>query len=953
MRSKHGALVALATVLIIASVAFAGSLGTDAEDTTPSVLIDMGNGITYWTDADMDQQYQIDVLRSALTSLDLTYKYETSGFVVDGRTPVKIGSTNTSWLFFVWDGVKWKETKLNTTSEYSGEDIALGFYPSGTAPVENPIHKTSWTMIRGDAEQTGHQTADMTYSGNLEHVFDLHYEGQTNYVCATTLIAGNKLFVVAGGNSVDSPVLYCYDKDTLKEEWSFEYPVGVGYETATGLIVGDYYYLPATNGTLYKIPLESSSMKNSPVKSMSIPMTYDHALVGNPYATGPATLTYDSGMLYFGINIGYVYCVDLDLNLIWKAQVGGCMYFMSTTVVDGIVYAGSLNGDLYLIDAVTGKILTSETVYSYEKRVNIGGKYEYRTYGQAAVSVIVDGVIYVSFSDGQGMNTAYGGMAGYRYDRTTNTLIELFKVDAIGITGSYLLPTEAGDGVYFSSLKVPLGKMYPNGTYEVLNNSLETVKAPILLLNDGMLIVSEYKKGGSIFHFDLNGNVINSFKQPDTVANNAMAAPVVIGDITYIGTDGGFYVVKGLGTENPVDEKGSFPWLIVLLIVLLSLFAIYCIYIWKTKKISPFRHIKKRVSEVAGFNNEKSKTKRNKKRLTFVLILGIILAFIMFMCCLSFGPSGTIPLGEALSSLISAISKGGQNLTYNEVIVYESRLPRAIAAIGVGMGLAVAGSIYQAIIRNPLVDPYIMGVSSGAGTMAVAALAANFTFFGLLSGNFVTPILAIVGGVVAFFITMLIAEKSGGSSTNFVLAGVVVGLAFSSLMTIMLVTAQSDKLHSALSWLYGSFANIGWDTVWLVFFPAFFMSLVPLFWAKELNLVLLGEDQAKQMGLNVRVFNRWMLIFASILTAVCVAFVGIIGFVGLVVPHMCRMILGGDHRLMLPASIVMGAVLMLFADLLARMIMIPQELPVGAITTMIGVPLFAYLLIRRGRMYDG
>jgi len=213
--------------------------------------------------------------------------------------------------------------------------------------------------------------------------------------------------------------------------------------------------------------------------------------------------------------------------------------------------------------------------------------------------------------------------------------------------------------------------------------------------------------------------------------------------------------------------------------------------------------------------------------------------------------------------------------------------------------------------------------------------------------------LAAAGGLAAFALTMLLATKAGGSSTNYVLGGVVVGMAFSSVMTIMLVTAQSDKLHSALTWLYGSFANTGWDTVWLLFFPALFLSLIPLLWAKELNLVLLGEDQAKQMGLNVKPFNRWMPIIASVLTAVCVAFVGIIGFVGLVVPHVCRMVLGGDHRLVLPASLVMGAVLMLFADILARMVMMPQELPVGAITTMIGVPLFYYLLMKKGRMYDG
>ena len=353
-------------------------------------------------------------------------------------------------------------------------------------------------------------------------------------------------------------------------------------------------------------------------------------------------------------------------------------------------------------------------------------------------------------------------------------------------------------------------------------------------------------------------------------------------------------------------------------------------------------------------NPTESKIKHNKLRLLVVCLVGLIATFAMFLCSLAIGPSVNLSLGDAMSALISAVGKNGQDLNFNEIIVYQSRLPRALAAMAVGIGLSVAGCVYQAIIRNPLVDPYIMGVSSGAGTFAVAAIAANFTFFGLLASNtFSTPILAIVGGLLAFGLTMLIAEKAGGSSTNYVLAGVVIGLVFSAIQTLLLVTSSSDKLTSAISWLFGSFANVGWDTVWIIVFPALFLAVVPLFWAKELNLVLLGEDQARQMGLNVRKFNRWMLILASVLTSVCVAFVGIIGFVGMVIPHLSRMILGGDHRLVLPASIMMGGALMLFADLAAKMLMIPTELPVGAITTIIGVPMFAYLLIKKGRMYSG
>ena len=138
-----------------------------------------------------------------------------------------------------------------------------------------------------------------------------------------------------------------------------------------------------------------------------------------------------------------------------------------------------------------------------------------------------------------------------------------------------------------------------------------------------------------------------------------------------------------------------------------------------------------------------------------------------------------------------------------------------------------------------------------------------------------------------------------------------------------------------------------------MFLPAMGIALVAMVWAREFNLFSMGEEQAKQLGLNVRLFKRSMMIIASVLTAVCVAFVGIIGFVGLVVPHACRMALGSDHRLIMPASIALGAMLMLFSDLIARTVMSPLELPVGAITAMIGTPVFAYMLMRKGREYDG
>ncbi len=386
-------------------------------------------------------------------------------------------------------------------------------------------------------------------------------------------------------------------------------------------------------------------------------------------------------------------------------------------------------------------------------------------------------------------------------------------------------------------------------------------------------------------------------------------------------------------------------------IAMIMILAIIGVTAYVVKK--DYMHMNDRV--IAWFNGDSeyhSDIKMHRMK-AIVLISGLVL-LVAFIAALCIGPTEILSIPQMFSSLASAIAKGGQNLNIDEMLVYDSRLPRTIAAIAVGMGLSVAGAMYQAIIRNPLVDPYIMGVSAGAGTAAIAVIAFDFTFFGLFTPHsiYLTAFTAIVGGLVAFACTMFLAEKAGGTTNSYVLSGVVIGLVFSAIQTIMLVFAGS-QVTSALLWLFGSFSNVTWNQVWLVLIPVVVISMISLRWAKEFNLVLLGEDQAKQMGLNVRRFNRVMLIIASILTSFCVAFVGIIGFVGLVIPHLCRMILGGDHRLVLPASMAFGGALMLFTDIVSRTVLPGQELPVGAITTLIGVPVFAYLLVKRGKMYEG
>ena len=342
----------------------------------------------------------------------------------------------------------------------------------------------------------------------------------------------------------------------------------------------------------------------------------------------------------------------------------------------------------------------------------------------------------------------------------------------------------------------------------------------------------------------------------------------------------------------------------------------------------------------------KSLVQKGKSRLMLVIVLGTLALFLILMISLAFGPV-KMPLSDVWVALQNIIANGPE--TGTERIIYYLRLPRVIGAFFIGMGLAMAGAVFQAIIRNPLVDPYITGVSSGAGFGATVAITSTVAVSSV-SGMYLIPVGAFVGGLLAFGLTFVIAESSGGRAINYVLGGVIVGMGFGSVTTIFMILSD-DRVHDILYFLFGSFVGINWDNLWIIVVPILLMSIIILLYARELNVVLLGEEQARQLGINVRRFNFTMLVLASLLTAFCVSFVGIIGFVGLIVPHTARMIVGGDHRVLLPASMIIGAIIMSLADLIAKLAYVPIELPVGAIMTMIGVPFFAYLLIRRGKEY--
>ena len=985
MNRKIIASMAVVAVLLVTAVSIPmpseASGGTD-------VLLDWGNGSVEW--AEGDGRTVADVIGDALVGLGVEFEDGPDGITVDGTSQVTIGSDDTGgsltqsgstgnsvttyWHAYVWNGASWTEVS-DLDASADGSALALGFYPDGVAPVATPDEPYAMTMSRGDSANTG--SSDATYSSDKEYEMTWSDSGTAH---ATTLYAGGYVFQKYGIDSSGEARLVCIDASTgpTHDEdgnktyvWEFVFRSGANYESSTPLIVGDYIYVGTMTGYLYRIPLYEGPGENYE-NVVSIGGTgYSDAPkvenrmegfeVGYTYDSGFSSMVYESGAIYVTHSNGMVYCFDLDLNLIWSYELDGSTYLVSPTVYDGYVFVPVLNGKLYVLGAADGSYLVDTTVAQYEYMNK-----KYGGVGQVAVQSAGEGsyTLYFTFSDGRGMSQLNCGLAVYEFSTAHSKyeLNERYRNEDLGDLGRYVLPVDTPEfrGAYLfisPDTGTNLYRIDASGNLELITEGLAEIHSPPVLVNGQYIYAVSYSSADPIYQISLDGTILGVASCPSEVRNFNMIPLLVLGDTVFGGTDSGIYRFDGafmpyVETAPVQSQPVIFVIAEIIGAILVALAAVYAILRYKGHE-KPFSYLKSSFVHYL-YGEDQSHNTRNRHRLKFVVIVGAVFTFAAFTLCLCIGSTSIQNPVEAYSALFSAISKGGVGLDTLETTIYVSRLPRTIAALAVGIGLSVAGCVYQAIIRNPLVDPYIMGVSSGAGVAAIAVIAFDFTFFGLFSSHsvFLTAITACVGGLIAFGCTMLLAEKAGGSAINYVLSGVVIGLAFSAVQTIML-TMAGNKLSNALSWLYGSFAEVTWSQVWIIVALSVFLSLVPLIWAKELNLVLLGEDQARQMGLNVRRFNRWMLILASILTSVCVAFCGVIGFVGLVIPHLCRMLLGSDHRMVLPASICFGGVMLMLADLLARTGYYGMELPVGAITTVIGIPVFAYLLIKRGRMYDG
>ncbi|MDM5331572.1 iron ABC transporter permease [Neobacillus sp. CF12] len=281
-----------------------------------------------------------------------------------------------------------------------------------------------------------------------------------------------------------------------------------------------------------------------------------------------------------------------------------------------------------------------------------------------------------------------------------------------------------------------------------------------------------------------------------------------------------------------------------------------------------------------------------------------------------------------------------------EMIIWNIRLPRVLLAFCIGASLALAGSAFQGLLRNPLADPYTIGVSSGASLGAVLVLFFQVSIVGL--GSFTLPIVAILFGLISLLIVFGLVRLSSKSLAieTIILAGIIVSAFIGALVSLIISLSDRESMTQIIYWLYGSVGMRGWSHIQLIFPFMLIGSFILIYHYRELNALALGEDAADHIGVDVKKGKTFILIGASLLTGAAVAVSGSIGFVGLVIPHLVRLVTGPNHRHVLPLSLLIGGAFLILADLMARTIIAPKELPIGVITAMIGAPVFALLLIR-------
>jgi len=327
---------------------------------------------------------------------------------------------------------------------------------------------------------------------------------------------------------------------------------------------------------------------------------------------------------------------------------------------------------------------------------------------------------------------------------------------------------------------------------------------------------------------------------------------------------------------------------------------------------------------------------------TWALALGVLVALLLGTCLfsLSVGPAG-VSLFRA--ARLWREGMGGTHLS----IILDIRLPRVLLGVAVGGGLSLSGVVLQGLFRNPLVEPYTLGVSGGA---ALGVAVSSVLGLSRLSGPYGIPLAGFAGALCAIFLLQALSSKRGILSVQgLLLVGVMLSFICSSLVLLIMSISRLEDLHGILFWIIGSLGETDWFLVKLALAASVAGLVLSYFFCFDLNALSLGEEEALHLGINVEQTKKMLFILTSLLTGLCVSLAGAIGFVGLVVPHFLRLIVGPDHRILLVSSFLAGAVFLIMSDTLARTVALPIELPVGVVTGIVGGVLFIYALTRKTR----
>ncbi len=332
------------------------------------------------------------------------------------------------------------------------------------------------------------------------------------------------------------------------------------------------------------------------------------------------------------------------------------------------------------------------------------------------------------------------------------------------------------------------------------------------------------------------------------------------------------------------------------------------------------------------------------------VVIGVVVVVVVAIFSASHGAAG-LPVRGVVSSLVDRLPflDVGSGLTpRQESILFQIRLPRLALGMLVGGALGMAGAAYQGVFRNPLADPYLLGVSAGAGFGAVLAFG-----FGLDLGwgpFDAVPAAAFVGALIAVSVSAAIGRGMGSSPATLLLAGVAMAALFSAAQTYALQSLNETRAREVLSWLFGQLNTTGWDQILILTPYLVVCGTVLMVHRRHLDVLRVGDDEARALGLDPRRSRILIIVAASLMTAAAVSVSGLIAFVGLVVPHIVRILIGHSYRIIIPLSALVGAAFLAFVDVGARTLVSPSELPVGVITAFVGAPFFAFVL-RRGRRF--